>query len=115
MISQAINNLIKNASEAISAKGKNKINFTGKIIIMSSCNKENINISILDNGIGLPENQKRLFEPYVTSRENGIGLGLAIVKKIIEEHNGTITINNFNDENELNFKGTQVKIKLPTL
>ena len=115
LISQAINNLIKNASEAIFAKGINRSNFSGKIVIMSSYDKENLNITILDNGVGLPENQKRLFEPYVTSRENGIGLGLAIVKKIVEEHNGFINIENFNGKNEFNFSGTQVKIKLPIL
>ncbi|MEO1365482.1 MAG: ATP-binding protein, partial [Pseudomonadota bacterium] len=49
-------------------------------------------ITIADNGIGLPEDRARLFEPYVTTRDEGTGLGLPIVKKIIEEHGGTLTL-----------------------
>ena len=49
-------------------------------------------ITIADNGIGLPEDRARLFEPYVTTRDAGTGLGLPIVKKIIEEHGGTLTL-----------------------
>ena len=50
-------------------------------------------IIIEDNGIGLPTQERsRLFEPYVTNRENGTGLGLSIVKKIIEEHNGSLEL-----------------------
>ena len=49
-------------------------------------------IRIMDNGIGLPPDRARLFEPYVTTREKGTGLGLPIVKKIIEEHGGTLIL-----------------------
>lgn len=49
-------------------------------------------ITVADNGIGLPEDRARLFEPYVTTREKGTGLGLPIVKKIIEEHGGRLTL-----------------------
>ena len=49
-------------------------------------------LRISDNGIGLPEDRSRLFEPYVTTREKGTGLGLPIVKKIIEEHGGTLEL-----------------------
>jgi len=51
-----------------------------------------VTITIADNGIGLPEDRARLFEPYVTTRDKGTGLGLSIVKKIIEEHGGTLTL-----------------------
>ncbi len=47
---------------------------------------------IEDNGIGLPEDRARLFEPYVTTRDKGTGLGLPIVKKIIEEHGGQLAL-----------------------
>ncbi len=49
-------------------------------------------IDIQDNGIGLPDQPARLFEPYVTHRAKGTGLGLPIVKKIIEEHDGTLDL-----------------------
>ena len=47
-------------------------------------------LTVADNGIGLPQDRARLFEPYVTNREKGTGLGLSIVKKIVEEHSGLI-------------------------
>ena len=95
MISQALTNLIKNAGEAIdsyisehSAKG-----YTPEIRIVVDTKNHATVIRIQDNGIGLPKEQRsRLFEPYVTNRENGTGLGLPIVKKIIEEHGGTLEL-----------------------
>ena len=53
---------------------------------------EQLTIDIQDNGIGLPDQPARLFEPYVTHRAKGTGLGLPIVKKIIEEHDGTLEL-----------------------
>jgi nitrogen fixation/metabolism regulation signal transduction histidine kinase len=50
---------------------------------------------VTDNGAGFPiEILSRAFEPYMTTKRHGTGLGLAIVKKIVEEHQGTITIEN---------------------
>ncbi len=50
-------------------------------------------ISIEDQGKGIePDQLDKIFEPYYTRREKGTGLGLAIVKRIIENHNGTITV-----------------------
>ena len=95
MINQAFTNLIKNAGEAI--ESKTKLNSTNKfdpeIRIFIKKNVNNLEIIIEDNGIGLPTQERsRLFEPYVTNRENGTGLGLSIVKKIIEEHNGSLEL-----------------------
>ncbi len=47
-------------------------------------NAESVVLEISDNGIGLPQDRSRLFEPYVTTREKGTGLGLAIVKKLLK-------------------------------
>ncbi|MEJ6809860.1 MAG: PAS domain-containing sensor histidine kinase [Amylibacter sp.] len=95
MINQAFTNLIKNAGEAIESKAKlNSTNkFDPEIRIFIKKDVNNLEIIIEDNGIGLPTQERsRLFEPYVTNRENGTGLGLSIVKKIIEEHNGSLEL-----------------------
>ena len=94
MIGQALTNLIKNAGEAIGslrAKGAPE-GFVPEIQVTVSTSDAGFVITIADNGIGLPEDRARLFEPYVTTRDEGTGLGLPIVKKIIEEHGGTLTL-----------------------
>ena len=95
MISQALTNLIKNAGEAtetIVEKGQAPDGFQPTIRIQSMRRDGRAELRISDNGIGLPEDRSRLFEPYVTTRDKGTGLGLPIVKKIIEEHGGKLEL-----------------------
>jgi two-component system nitrogen regulation sensor histidine kinase NtrY len=94
MIGQALTNLIKNAGEAIETRVENGApdGHVPRITVQLSCVGEQAVISISDTGIGLPEDRARLFEPYVTTRDAGTGLGLPIVKKIIEEHGGSLTL-----------------------
>src|SRR6056297_947126 len=94
MIGQALTNLIKNAGEAIeSLTEKGAPEGHQPMIRIESAEDEGYAvIRISDNGIGLPEDRARLFEPYVTTRDKGTGLGVPIVKKIIEEHGGTLTL-----------------------
>ncbi len=95
MISQALTNLVKNAGEAIETlykKGKAPDGHVPRIEVAMRTGPTGAVITISDNGIGLPEDRARLFEPYVTTRDEGTGLGLPIVKKIIEEHGGTLTL-----------------------
>ena len=88
LLSQALTNLIKNATEAISAVPTEELG-RGAIKVIAAREGEKIVIDIIDNGIGLPkEGRSRLLEPYVTTREKGTGLGLAIVGRIFEEHGG---------------------------
>lgn len=96
MISQALTNLIKNAGEAIETLAKKGIqdDLIPRIEVTLSQTDNSASLTIADNGIGLPEDRARLFEPYVTTRSEGTGLGLPIVKKIIEEHGGTLTLEN---------------------
>ncbi|MFT6025472.1 MAG: two-component system nitrogen regulation sensor histidine kinase NtrY [Ascidiaceihabitans sp.] len=94
MISQALTNLIKNAGEAIETlKEKGDVsNLIPQVHVTLKHSQHGFEITIADNGIGLPEDRARLFEPYVTTRSEGTGLGLPIVKKIIEEHGGTLVL-----------------------
>ncbi|MCF2903948.1 PAS domain-containing sensor histidine kinase [Octadecabacter sp. CECT 8868] len=94
MMSQALTNLIKNAGEAIESLREKEpdLNITPQIKIAMSLRNDVAEITIADNGIGLPEDRAKLFEPYVTTRDKGTGLGLPIVKKIIDEHSGTLTL-----------------------
>ncbi len=94
-IGQALTNVIKNAIESIESKEKSSsADYKGKILVEFVQDKENVILSLTDNGIGLPDDSDRLIEPYVTTREKGTGLGLAIVKKIVEEHFGEISFEN---------------------
>jgi len=95
MISQALTNLIKNAGEAIESlveKGRSPEGFQPEIRISCAAVDGHAELRIADNGIGLPEDRARLFEPYVTTRASGTGLGLPIVRKIIEEHGGSLVL-----------------------
>ncbi|MBB3994509.1 two-component system nitrogen regulation sensor histidine kinase NtrY [Sulfitobacter undariae] len=94
MITQALTNLIKNAGEAIDTLKQDGApeNLLPQVHVHLSVNDGAAHITIADNGIGLPEDRARLFEPYVTTRSEGTGLGLPIVKKIIEEHGGSLIL-----------------------
>lgn len=93
LISQALTNVIKNATEAIEAvpmddRGPGKID-----IAFERREDGRIIIDVVDNGKGLPADQRqKLLEPYITTREGGTGLGLAIVGKILEDHGGGIEL-----------------------
>jgi two-component system nitrogen regulation sensor histidine kinase NtrY len=115
MISQALTNLIKNAGEAIETRKEKHPDhmFDPQIKIQLAQGEQVLRITVADNGIGLPEDRARLFEPYVTTRSEGTGLGLPIVRKIIEEHGGTLTLEDapaFDDSNHL---GAKAVITLP--
>ena len=94
MIGQALTNLIKNAGEAIESLQERGApeGYDPQVRIAMQKEEEGVRITIADNGIGLPEDRAKLFEPYVTTRDKGTGLGLPIVKKIIEEHGGTLDL-----------------------
>jgi two-component system nitrogen regulation sensor histidine kinase NtrY len=92
-LSRVFFNLIKNAIESIQQKHENSRNYTGKIDIEINKLDNNINLRIVDNGIGFgifAANIKDILNPYFTTKKNGTGLGLSIVNKIINDHNGKI-------------------------
>ena len=98
LISQALTNIIKNATEAIAAVPPQELG-RGLIRVWAAREGNDIVIDVVDNGIGLPkENRSRLLEPYVTTRDKGTGLGLAIVGRILEEHGGRIELRDAADK-----------------
>ena len=97
LISQALTNIIKNATEAIEAVPPEHLG-RGRIDVIAAREGDDIVIDVIDNGIGLPKvSRARLLEPYVTTREKGTGLGLAIVGRVLEDHGGRIELNDAAD------------------
>jgi two-component system nitrogen regulation sensor histidine kinase NtrY len=92
LMSQAVTNIVKNATEAIAGLPEAE-RAAGEVKVAVMRSGGDVRIEVTDNGVGLPkENRQRLLEPYVTTREKGTGLGLAIVGKIMEEHGGGIEL-----------------------
>ncbi|WP_132950421.1 sensor histidine kinase NtrY-like [Rhodovulum bhavnagarense] len=115
MISQALTNLIKNAGEATETffeKGAPP-GYAPQIRVALDTTEGVALITIEDNGIGLPEDRARLFEPYVTTRDSGTGLGLPIVKKIVEEHGGTLDLRDAQPFAPGAHRGALAEIRLP--
>jgi two-component system nitrogen regulation sensor histidine kinase NtrY len=97
LISQALTNIIKNATEAIEAVPPETLG-KGRIEVIAAREGDDIVIDVIDNGIGLPKvSRSRLLEPYVTTREKGTGLGLAIVGRVLEDHGGGIELHDASD------------------
>ena len=117
MIGQAFTNLLKNGGEAIEtlqekgAPAGHRPQLRGAL----SVNGPVATITICDNGIGLPADRAKLFEPYVTTRDKGTGLGLPIVKKIIEEHGGTLELLDAEPFEDGAHPGAMARITLPIL
>jgi len=89
-LGQAMTNIVKNAVEAIEARGADDTD--GEVVVMLAGDGAGpVTITVSDNGIGLPVERDRILEPYMTTRARGTGLGLAIVRKIVEDHLGTIS------------------------
>jgi two-component system, NtrC family, nitrogen regulation sensor histidine kinase NtrY len=87
LIRQALVNLLQNAADAVAMREG-----AGTIALEVRQDGNEVRISVTDDGIGLPADRVRLTEPYVTHKPKGTGLGLAIVKKIMEDHHGSLTL-----------------------
>jgi two-component system nitrogen regulation sensor histidine kinase NtrY len=97
LVGQAVSNLVKNAQEALQAWADNPArepDWRGRIETVVRPAGDRVDIEVIDNGPGLPKhNRNRLLEPYVTTKGNkGTGLGLAIVLKSVEQHGGTLSL-----------------------
>jgi nitrogen fixation/metabolism regulation signal transduction histidine kinase len=101
-IRQLLNNLLTNALEALDGR-ENPV-----IMIETQRAGESVTLAVVDNGpgfqVGLLE---QAFDPYVTTKPKGTGLGLAIVRRIVEEHGGTVEVDNAPQG------GARVRVTLP--
>ncbi|MCZ2203751.1 sensor histidine kinase NtrY-like [Bartonella sp. A05] len=112
LIVQAFSNVIKNASEAIDAIARGEGIF-GHILVRSYCRKKCLVVDVIDNGKGLPKEQRhKLLEPYITTREKGTGLGLAIVRKVIEDHSGYMELHDA-PEDFYQGRGAMIRMVFP--
>ncbi|MDT8447887.1 MAG: ATP-binding protein [bacterium] len=99
---EIINNLVKNAIEAMEKDGL--------LLILANELGNMVVITIQDTGPGIPQAEEaKIFSPYYTTKENGTGLGLVVVQKLVEEHKGMLTVHS------LPGKGTTFTISLPTV
>ncbi len=95
LLTQALTNLVKNATEAVEAAAETAdADWNPAVEANLRLTGDDIQIEVIDNGIGLPKsNRAKLLEPYVTTKgHKGTGLGLAIVQKIIEQHGGVLML-----------------------
>ncbi len=87
-ITRALQNLIRNAVEAMAPLGG------GLVVIRADVEEKELTFRVSDTGPGIPGSiTPRLFQSFVTAgKTDGTGLGLAIVKRIVEEHGGTVSL-----------------------
>lgn len=102
-LKQVFVNLIKNSSEAFPIERSDRI-----IIISTDIQIDKIIIDFIDSGKGIPtDNWESIFDPFTSSKKDGLGLGLPFVKNIIFEHRGDIKVVDSSS------KGTHIQIILP--
>jgi nitrogen fixation/metabolism regulation signal transduction histidine kinase len=106
-IRQVIHNLVQNAQDALGlAAGAEGVR--PAIEVRTELAGDRVRLVVADNGGGFPEELiARIFEPYVTTKPRGMGLGLAMVKKIVDEHHGSVAIENRPS------RGASVSVLLP--
>lgn len=99
-LGRAIENILQNAFDSVAKRGEIKVS--------AIKDKNRVQVSIADNGCGIPEeNMDKIFDPGFSTKSKGIGLGLALARGIIERHNGSIDI-----KSKLK-RGTAVTVSLP--
>lgn len=85
MMEQVILNLLTNAAQASPAGAS--------VTVKTVRNKNAVEIAVIDRGSGIaPKNLESIFNPFFTTKPEGVGLGLAVVSKIVEEHDGQISV-----------------------
>ncbi len=100
-LQKVLTNLLINAVEAVDGRGE--------IVVRSACGPEGVKIIVSDNGCGMsPEFvEKRLFQPFASTKSKGLGIGLYQCKAIVEAHGGSIEVESAEG------KGTTMTVTLP--
>lgn len=103
-LERVLQNLLFNACEAVPPE-------TGLIEVSTRQTATGLEIRVADNGTGIPEEiRESVFQPFVTSgKDNGIGLGLAVVQKIVQEHDGQVSVE------RTGTGGTVIRVTLPAV
>ncbi len=101
-LDRAFYNVLQNACEAVAAE-------TGKVNIVARAVDHRVEITVTDNGPGIPESiREDLFQPFVTcGKAGGTGLGLTVVQKIVRDHGGEVQVD------ATGKSGTSFKLILP--
>lgn len=104
MMRQVLHNLLQNAQDAVAEVSAPVIR------IFTYREKENAVLCVEDNGHGFEQSiVHQVFEPYITNKKTGTGLGLAVVKKIVDEHQGNVSVSSVEPS------GALIKVILPLL
>ena len=99
-LQEVILNLLKNAKEAIGSHGT--------IQFIAESEEHLLKLHIIDDGCGIPsEHLETIFDAFVTHKSGGTGLGLSIAKRVVEAHNGTISVSSVTGQ------GTTFLVSLP--
>ncbi len=105
-LQQLMLNLILNASEAMTNETGHE---GGALILASDLTGELLHVSVSDTGPGIrPEIAERLFEPFFSTKAQGLGLGLSISKAIVASHGGQIWV-----ENNAGRRGATFHVTIP--
>lgn len=107
---QVIVNIILNAMDAMPDSGELLI--SSSVTINEEIGKEVATFQFKDTGKGIPDNiLANVFEPFFTTKSEGVGLGLAVCKSIIQQHEGSISIQS--NKNNTDSTGTLIIFEIP--